>query len=194
VRKIVFMMSVSLDGFFEGPSRELDWQIVDEELHAHFNSWLGQAGAFLDGRVTYELMADFWPTADQEPDASPVMAEFAGIWRDMPKIVFSRTLESVGGNVTLARDVDPDEIRALQATPGGDLVLGGADLAATFRQLDLIDEYRFYVHPVLLGRGNRLFGDPIGEPVPASVQASVQLRLAETRTFGSGVVLLRYER
>ena len=101
------MMSVSLDGFFEGPDRELDWQIVDEELHAHFNEWLARAGAFLDGRVTYELMAGFWPTADQDPDASPVMAEFAGIWREMPKIVFSRTLESVAWNATLAREVDP---------------------------------------------------------------------------------------
>ena len=67
-------MSVSLDGFFEGPSRELDWQIVDEELHAHFNEWLAQVGAFLDGRVTFELMAGFWPTADQDPAASPAMS------------------------------------------------------------------------------------------------------------------------
>jgi dihydrofolate reductase len=186
LRKIVFMMSVSLDGFFEGLDRELDWQIVDEELHAHFNEWLGRAGAFLDGRVTFELMAGFWPTVDQDQAASPVMAEFAGIWREMPKIVFSRTLESVTWNATLAREVDPDEIRALQATPGGDLVLGGADLATTFRELDLIDEYRLYVHPVLVGRGHRLFADSLPGPV--------RLELAETLTFGSGVVLLRYER
>jgi len=182
------MMSVSLDGFFEGTDRSLDWQTVDEELHAHFNEWLGRAGAFLDGRVTYELMAGFWPTVDQDPDCSPVMAEFAGIWREMPKIVFSRTLESAGWNAVVARDVSPEEIRALQAEPGGDLVLGGADLAATFRRLDLIDEYRFYVQPVLLGRGHRLFADSSPGPVP------VNLRLAETRTFGGGVVLLRYER
>jgi dihydrofolate reductase len=180
------MMSVSLDGYFEGPDRQLDWQFVDAELHAHFNQWLARAGAFLDGRVTFELMAGFWPTVDQDPGVSPVMAEFAGIWRTMPKIVFSRTLESVAWNATLAREVDPGEIRALQATAGGDLVLGGADLAATFRELDLIDEYRFYVHPVLLGHGHRLFTD--SQPGP------VRLELAETRTFGSGVVLLRYAR
>ena len=178
-------MSVSLDGFFEGPERELDWQIVDEELHAHFNQLLAGAGAFLDGRVTFELMAGFWPTVDQDPDASAVMAEFAGIWREMPKIVYSRTLKSAAWNATISREVDADEIRALKETPGGDLVLGGANLAETFRKLDLIDEYRFYVHPVLLGRGNPLFR-PSDKPL--------RLRLAETVTFTSGVVLLRYER
>jgi dihydrofolate reductase len=180
------MMSVSLDGFFEGTDRSLNWQHVDEELHAHFNDWLARAGAFLDGRVTYELMAGFWPTADQDPDASPTMAEFAGIWREMPKIVFSRTLGSVAWNATLTREVDPDEIRALQATPGGDLVLGGADLAASFAAHDLIDEYRLYVHPVLLGQGHRLF--------TGSWPGPVRLDLAETRAFGNGVVLLRHER
>src|SRR5262249_17599340 len=81
MRKIVFMMSVSLDGFFEGPDRELDWQLVDVELHQHFNEWLAKAGAFLDGRVTYELMAGYWPTADQDPGASAPVIEFARIWR-----------------------------------------------------------------------------------------------------------------
>jgi len=184
------MMSVSLDGFFEGPERELDWQIVDEELHAHFNEWLARAGAFLDGRVTFELMAGFWPVVDQDPGASAVMAEFAGIWREMPKIVFSRTLQSVSWNATLAREVDPAEIRALKETSGGDLVLGGADVARTFREHDLIDEYRFYVHPVLLGHGHRLFTDSLlADPLPGPVR----LELTETTTFGSGVVLLRYE-
>ena len=74
MRKIIFMMSVSLDGFFEGPDRELDWQIVDEELHGHFNEWLSGMSAFLDGRVTYELMAGHWPTADADPSASPTVA------------------------------------------------------------------------------------------------------------------------
>jgi dihydrofolate reductase len=180
------MMSVSLDGYFEGPDRELDWQIVDAELHSHFNEWLARAGAFLDGRVTYELMAEFWPTVDSDPGCSPVMAEFAAIWREMPKIVYSRTLKSAAWNATISREVDAGEIRALKETPGGDLVLGGADLARTFREHDLIDEYRFYVHPVLVGRGHRLFTDSLPGPV--------RLELAETRIFGSGVVLLRYER
>ena len=192
MRKIVFMMSVSLDGFFEGPDRELDWQLVDVELHQHFNEWLATAGAFLDGRVTYELMAGYWPTADQDPGASAPVIEFARIWRDMPKIVFSRTLEQAGWNTTIVREVDPEEIQRLKAQPGGDpvvgggdLVVGGADLATAFRAHDLIDEYRIYVQPVLLGRGRPLFQ-------PSDVTA--HLRLAETRAFGNGVVLLRYER
>jgi dihydrofolate reductase len=185
MRKIVFMMSVSLDGFFEGPNRELDWQLVDEELHGHFNDWLRGAGAFLDGRVNYELMAGFWPTADADPAASPSMAEFAGIWREMPKIVFSRTLVRADWNATVVGEVVPEDILALKAQTGGDLVLGGADLAVTFIRHDLIDEYRIYVHPVLLGQGRPLFR-------PTDLRLG--LRLAENRAFGSGVVLLRYER
>jgi dihydrofolate reductase len=185
MRKIVFMMSVSLDGFFEGPDRELDWQLVDIELHQHFNDWLGTAGAFLDGRVTYELMAGYWPTADQDPGAPAPVIEFARIWRDMPKMVFSRTLEHADWNTTIVRELDPEQIRALKEQTGGDLVVGGAALAAAFRAHDLIDEYRIYVHPVLLGRGRPLFQ-------PAD--AMVRLNLAETRAFGNGVALLRYER
>jgi len=185
MRKIILWMSVSVDGFFEGPNRELDWHMVDDELHRHFNEELGAMGAFLDGRVTYELMAGFWPTADEDPTSPPPVAEFARIWRDMPKIVYSRTLEHAGWNTTIMRDVVPEEVMALKAQPGGDMVLGGADLAATFMRHDLIDEYRLYVHPVLIGRGKRLFG-PRDAPIP--------LRLAETRSFGNGVVLLRYAR
>ncbi|MCU1451774.1 MAG: putative bifunctional deaminase-reductase-like protein, partial [Acidimicrobiales bacterium] len=86
------MLSVSLDGFIEGPNREIDWHMVDEELHSHFNEVLAGMGAFLNGRVTHELMAEFWPTADEDPASSPAMAEYARIWREMPKIVFSKTL------------------------------------------------------------------------------------------------------
>src|SRR5438067_9321280 len=155
--RIVLMMSVSLDGFMEGPSREIDWHMVDDELHTHFNEQLGAMGAFLDGRVTYELMAEFWPTADQDLSSTPPMVEFARIWRDMPKVVYSRTLERADWNATIVRDVVAEEVMALKAQPGGDLVVGGADLAASFMRLDLIDEYRLYVHPVVIGRGKPLF-------------------------------------
>jgi dihydrofolate reductase len=185
MRKIVVHMSVSLDGFFEGPDHDLGWHLVDDELHAHFNEEIGRMSAFLDGRVTYEGMAEFWPTADTDPESTGPMVEFARIWRDMPKIVFSRTLERADWNATIRREVDPDEIRALKQQAGGDMALGGADLAETFRRHDLIDEYRLYVHPILLGRGRQLFG-------PAD--APSDLRLVETRTFGNGVVLLRHER
>ncbi|MFG2627430.1 dihydrofolate reductase family protein [Streptomyces sp. NPDC048473] len=185
MRKIVLMMSMSLDGFIEGPDREIDWHLVDDELHSHFNEHLSTMGGFLDGRVTHELMAEFWPTADSDPSSTGLVAEFAAIWRNMPKIVFSRTLERADWNTTIMREVDVDEMMALKAQPGGDLSLGGADLAESFMGHDLIDEYRIYVHPVLIGRGKPLF--------PAS-DARTGLHLAETRTFGNGVVLLRYER
>ena len=179
------MMSVSLDGFMEGPNREIDWHLVDDELHSHFNEQLRAMGAFLDGRVSHELMAEFWPTADEDPASPAPVAAFARIWRDMPKIVFSKTLERADWNTVVVREVVAEEIMDLKAEPGGDLALGGADLAATFMRLDLIDEYRLYVHPIVLGDGKPMF--------PRS-DAKVTLRLAETRTFANGVVLLRYER
>ncbi|MFG1808648.1 dihydrofolate reductase family protein [Streptomyces sp. NPDC049040] len=185
MRKIVLMMSVSLDGFMEGPKREIDWHLVDDELHGYFNAHLSGMGAFLDGRVTYELMAEFWPTADEDPSAPEPVKEFARIWREMPKIVYSRTLEHAEWNTTVVREVVPAEIEALKAQPGGDLALGGADLSAAFAAHDLIDEYLIYVHPVLLGEGKRLF--------PAAADRK-GLRLVGTRAFGNGVVLLRYTR
>ncbi|MGW0392028.1 dihydrofolate reductase family protein [Streptomyces sp. NPDC003042] len=186
MRKIVLVMSVSLDGFIEGPERQIDWHVVDDELHQHFNDTLRQMGGFLHGRVIYELMADFWPTADADPAISGPMAEFAGIWRDMPKYVYSRTLPRADWNTTVVRDVVPSEVAALKARPGGDLCLGGADLAASFLRHDLVDAYRIYVHPVRIGRGKPLF-PPTDTPV-------VPLRLADTHAFGNGVVLLHYER
>jgi dihydrofolate reductase len=184
MRKIVLFMSVSVDGYMEGPGRDLSWQRVDDELHRHFNQELEAMGGFLDGRVTWELMAGFWPTADSDPASTQPMAEFAGIWRDMPKIVFSRTLERAGWNTTILREVDPEQIRRLKAEPGGDLALGGADLAAAFLRHGLVDEVRLYVHPVVLGRGKPLF--------PRS-DTMTDLRLAEIRRFGNGVVLLHYQ-
>jgi dihydrofolate reductase len=184
MRRIVMHLMVSLDGYFEGPDADLSWHRVDEELHTYFNRGLAANSAFLEGRITYELMEDFWPTADQGATDSPAMAEFAGIWRDTPKVVYSRTLTSPGPNATVVRDVVPEEVRALQAQPGGEMTVGGPTLAAAFREHDLIDEYRFFVNPVLVGRGRRAFED---EGMPAD------LRLVETRTFGNGVVLLRYD-
>jgi dihydrofolate reductase len=185
MKRIITMMSVSLDGFMEGPNRELDWHLVDEELHAHFNSELASMSAFLDGRVSFELMASYWPTADEDPASGPLIAEFARIWREMPKLVYSTTLERADWNSVVVRDVVAEDVEALKAEPGGDLMLGGADLVASFMRLDLIDEYRLYLHPVVLGAGKPFFP-------PSDVPVSLQL--AETRSFGNGVVLLRYLR
>jgi dihydrofolate reductase len=184
VRKIVVQMSLSLDGYFEGPDRDISWHMVDEEVHRDVNDFLRPMSAFLQGRVTHELMADYWPTADQDPQAPEPIRHFSGIWREMPKLVYSRTLDTTEWNTTVIREVDPDEVRALKNQPGGDMCLGGADLAATFMKHDLIDEYRFYLNPLVLGAGSRLFPDGI----------SIPLQLTETRAFDNGVVLTRYRR
>lgn len=181
--RIVWMMSVSLDGYMEGPDHDISWHCVDEELHQHFNDWMAPAGAFLSGRTTYELMVSYWPTADQDPDGSPTEAEFAGIWRDTPKVVYSRTLEQADWSTTVVRDVVPQEVRALQEQYDGDLVVGGSILGAEFLRLGLIDEFRVYVHPVVIGQGTPMFQ-------PQDVQ--VPLELVGTRTFGNGVVLLQH--
>jgi len=182
--KIILLGSISLDGFMAGPNRELDWQLVDDELHDHMNAQLGQAGGFLEGRLMYELMASVWPKADKDPSFTRPMVEFASIWLEKPKYVFSRTLECADWNSTILRDVVPSEIEALKAQPGGDLVLGGADLTATFLQHDLIDEVWLYVHPVVLGQGMPLF----------RTSTPLRLRLVETHAFTGGVVRLRYTR
>ncbi|MZD09613.1 dihydrofolate reductase [Streptomyces sp. SID5785] len=188
MRKIILMMSVSLDGYMEGPDREIDWHRVDEALHRHMNDKVARLGGLLTGRVTHELMAAYWPTADAAPQATPAEVEFAAIWRDLPKIVFSRTLPPgpAEWHATVVPEVVPEAIRALKEQPGGDLVVGGADLGATFLAHDLVDEFHVYVHPVLVGAGRPMF--------PASSFAPAPLRLLGTQTFGNGVVLMRHER
>ena len=181
--KVVFHLGVSIDGFFEGPNREIDWHCVDEPLHQHMNDVLDTMGGFLSGRVTHQLMSAYWPTADKEPDATPAEAEFARIWRDMPKWVFSRTLPDDPW-ATVVPEVVPAQIEVLKAEAEGDLVVGGPDLAATFFRHDLIDELRLYVHPVVLGQGHPAFLSP----------PRVDLRLAESQAFPNGVVELRYAR
>ncbi|RBY91714.1 dihydrofolate reductase [Blastococcus sp. TBT05-19] len=185
MRKIVVHLAVSLDGFFEGPDHDLGWHRVDDEMIACIDEYLATTSAFLFGRVTHQNMAGFWAGADEDLPSSGPRREFVGIYRRIPRIVFSRTLEQVEWATEVHREVDPEEIRSLQRQPGGDMTIGGADLVETFRRHDLIDEYRLFVNPVLLGRGRRLFAD--GE-------APTGLRLAEVRQFGNGVVLLRHER
>jgi dihydrofolate reductase len=185
MNKVILFVQVSLEGFFEGPKKEIDWSMVDDELHAHINEVLEPMGGFLSGRGAYELMATYWPTADADPGATPIVKEFARIWREMPKVVYSKTLTSVGWNTTIAREVVRAEVEELKLRARGDLVVGGGKLGAAFMAQDLIDEYRIYVHPIRIGEGNPLF--------PPSKER-VLLRLMETRTFGNGVVLLRYER
>ncbi len=183
MRKVIYSMIVSLDGFIEGPNRDLDWHIVDEELHKYVNDQERGIGTHLYGRRMYEVMS-YWQTADTNPSSPEYEVEYAHIWKSIPKIVFSKTLERVEGNARLVRENIAEEIAKLKEQPGKDLGLGGANIASTFMQLGLIDEYQLYVHPVVLGGGTPMF---------SAFDNKINLRLVETRKFGSGVVLLRYQ-
>jgi dihydrofolate reductase len=181
MRKLIYSMGVSLDGFIAGPGGEIDWSAPDEELHRFHNQQVRELGAHLCGRKLYEVMA-YWETADQNPSAPEYELEFARIWKALPKIVFSRTLEEVEGNYRLVREGAAEEVARLKAEPGKDLAVGGAGLASSLIRLGLIDEYRLFVSPVVLGRGTPYF--------PA-LEERIDLQLLETRTFGSRVVYLR---
>ncbi len=183
--KITYAFSVSLDGYIEDARGTLDWTVPDETLHRHFNERERSSAGALYGRRLYELMSAYWPTADEDPSEPEVIKEYARIWRNQPKVVFSRTLQSVAHNSRLVRDDLAGEVQRLKAQPGGELLVGGASLAASLMQLDLIDEYGLYIRPVLLGGGKPMFG-----PLPGALP----LTLLETRTFPGGVVLVRYER
>lgn len=183
MRRLIYSFLVSLDGFIEGPNRELDWHIIDEELHNFINDQQSEIGAELYGRRLYELMASYWPTADLDPSNPVYVIEFARIWKKMEKIVFSSTLERVEGNARLVRGNAIEEITRLKEQPGKALTIGGPGLASTAMRHGLIDEYQLYIQPVVLGNGTPMF------PV---LEDRKSLRLVETRIFGSGVVYLRY--
>jgi dihydrofolate reductase len=184
MRKLIYSMGVSLDGFVAGPNGEIDWSAPDEELHRFHNEQTRELGAHVCGRRLYEVMV-YWETADQDPSLAEHELEFARIWQRLPKIVFSNTLERVEGDARLARSGVADEIAALKEQPGKDLAVGGAGLAAECARLDLIDEYRPLVYPVVLGAGTRF--------LPA-LDRRLDLELVETRTFGARVVYMRYRR
>ena len=184
MRKLIYSMGVSLDGFIAGPGGEIDWSRPDEKLHRFHNQQMREMGADLYGRRLYEVMT-YWETADENPSISEYEREFARIWKDTPKIVFSKTLEKVEGNARLAKGSAAEEVVRLKEQPGKDLAVGGASLASTFMKLGLIDEYRLFVSPVVLGGGTPYF--------PALDQR-INLELIETRTFGSRVVYVRYRR
>lgn len=186
MRKLIYAMMVSLDGFIEGPNRNLDWHIIDEELHQYINDQQVEVGAFLYGRRMYETMASYWPTAEAEDPTNPgYVLEFARIWKAMPKIVFSKKLDKVAWNSRLVREDAAGEVLKLKAQPGKDLSIGGANLAASLIKLDLIDEYQLFVQPVILGSGTPFF---------PPLEKRIDLKLVETHRFDSGVVLLRYQR
>jgi dihydrofolate reductase len=184
MRKLIYSMTVSLDGYIADPNGDIDWTAPDEELHRFHNEQTREIGAHLLGRRLYEEML-YWETADENPAATDYELEFARIWNAQPKLVFSKTLKTVEGNARLATGSVAEEVAALKEQPGKDLSVGGAGLAATFTKLGLIDEYRLFVRPVVLGGGTPYF-PPLDE--------RVKLQLIETQTFGSSVVYVRYRR
>jgi|WetSurMetagenome_2_1015567.scaffolds.fasta_scaffold53713_4 dihydrofolate reductase len=183
MRKVIYSPMVSLDGFVEGPTRNLDWGIVDEELHSFINDQQNQIDTYLFGRRMYEVMVS-WETIGQDKSQPEYILEFARIWKRTHKIVFSKTLDQVQSNATLSKGDIVEEIARLKAEPGKDLGVGGAAIAATLMRSGLIDEYWLYIHPVVLGSGTPMF---------PPLDAKINLQLVETHTFNSGVVLLRYQ-
>ena len=181
--KLVYSLNVSLDGFAETTDHRLDWATVDDELHSWFNDQTRTMGASLYGRRMYELMAGYWPEADEDPAATDVERDFARIWKALPKIVFSRTLERAAHN---ARVVEGDVARVLEDARrefAGDLDIGGPNLAGQFVRRGLVDEFRLVVHPVVLGAGT---------PFWPALDVPLALRLVETRAFASGAEARTY--
>jgi dihydrofolate reductase len=185
MRKLIYSMGVSVDGFIAGPGGAIDWTAPDEELHRFHNQQAREVGVQLYGRRLYEAMLG-WDAAEDRPSPTEPELEFARIWKATPKLVFSTTLETVqGSNTELVKGSPLDEVARLKEQPGDDLTVGGAGLASTFVKAGLVDEYRLFVNPVILGAGTPFF--------PA-LHERIGLELVETRTFGSRVVYARYRR
>jgi dihydrofolate reductase len=183
MRSVTYSMGVSLDGYIVGPDGSFNWTAPDEEVFRFVTGEIQQAGVYLLGRRLYETML-YWETADENPSLGFSTHEWAQAWKRLPKIVFSATLPAVQGNARLASGGLAEEIGRLRAGPGdGDIAIGGASLAAEAAALGLIDEYRPRVYPVLVGGGIPFF---------PRRERRVDLELAESRTFSSQVVCLRY--
>jgi dihydrofolate reductase len=172
----------SLDGFFEGPKKELDWHVVDEEFIRYAGELLMSADALLFGRVTYQIMAEYWPT-EAAKSYAPLIADRMNT---LKKYVFSPMLDKaewqnstiIGGNIGEA-------VTKLKQQPGNSMVIfGSSELATALTKLGLIDEYRIIINPVVLGGG---------KPLLQGLNESLKLVLVETRRFSSGTVLLRYQ-
>jgi dihydrofolate reductase len=183
MRKIIYWVHTSVDGFIDGPNGEFDWPVMGPELSAYSEGLDERVDTLLFGRPVWEMMVGFWPNAESISD-DPHTAAFAPFWRATPKIVFSR---SYAGDEWTERVIGADlaaEVTALKAQPGRDLLLtGGAGLAAALTEAGLIDEYHIAVHPVVLGGGRRLFAGP---------DKRLHLRAAASRLLDGQVVVTEY--
>lgn len=177
-------MMVSLDGFIEGPNRELDWHVTGKEFEQYCDDMLDSIDLVLLGRISYEMMIGYWPAAETNP-SGPTEQAFARKMNALPKIVLSRTLPSATWNTRVVKEHVAEEIEALKRQPGKDIaVFGGAGIIATLREHRLIDEYRLIVNPIVLGSGTPLFH---------GVAERMKMQLTRSTTLRTGVVILTYE-
>ncbi|TWD79816.1 dihydrofolate reductase [Kribbella amoyensis] len=179
MRKIVFYVHTSVDGYIEGPNGEFDWPVMGPELSAYAMTLNERTGTFLYGRVVWDMMSGYWPEVESISD-HPHDLEFAPVWRKTPKVVVSTTLESADWDTTVVHSIE--ELAALKEGTGSDLLLsGGSALASALTEQGLIDEYHVVIHPVLLGGGKRLF--PEG-------RSRRPLELQESRVFDGRTTLM----
>lgn len=184
MRKIKFQVMISLDGYFEGPDRDISWHTFDTELQQHSIDMLTPVDTMLYGRVIYELMEDYWPKAETLPEVTPGDHQVARLMNRPRKIVYSKTLTKLDNpNASLRNEVDPDEIRTMKQEIGGDIGVGGSMLAAELARHGLIDEFHIIVAPVFIGKGRTLFD---------TLHAPLNLRLVNMRRFQNGNVELTY--
>ena len=180
--KLIYVTNVSIDGYIEDEGGAFDWLPMDDELFALYTDLLRSVGTFLYGRRLYEMMA-VWETNPALAAQSDLMADFATAWQAASKVVYSTTLAAVStGNARLERRFDPASVRDMKTSATSDLTVGGAHLAAQAFKAGLVDEYRLFVWPTVVGRGK--------PALPTDTRADVEL-LDEHR-FGNGVVHLRY--
>jgi dihydrofolate reductase len=180
--RLSYSAIASLDGYVADASGNFDWAAPDDEVHAFVNELERPVGTYLYGRRMYEVMSA-WETPELLADGSPVARDFAELWRAADKIVYSSTLAGVSTTRTeLVRTFDPEQVRRLKESSDRDLSAGGPDLAAHAIRAGLVDDYHLFLHPVVVGGGQSWLPDEVW----------VELELLEQRSFGSGVVYLRY--
>lgn len=180
-------MHTTLDGFAAGPNGEMDWIHIDDEIFDYAGNRTDNADTGLYGRVTYEMMDAYWPTAAHNSNASKHDVEHSEWYNRVEKVIISKTMRGKDSNKrTVISDNIPERVTALKQQEGGEIVMfGSPGLAHTLMQYNLIDDYWLFVNPVLLGKGIALFKD---------LDERISLKLIETKTFASGVVCLHYEK
>jgi dihydrofolate reductase len=185
MRKVIFLVHASLDGYAARPDGDMSWTIYNEELEAYSHTLHDTTDAAIYGRVTYEMMADYWPGVLDDPDADEGALQHARWVDKATKIVFSKTVDrSTWKNTVFIRDNIAEEMQKIKAKEGKDIwLLGSPSIAREFMRLGLIDEYRINVTPIILGGGLSIF---------AELDVPMNLTLVEAQTFAGGVVGLIY--